>query len=129
LLDSSKSARQGLCLLSLASDSSPGRLIGDEDSMTKKRPTIGNHMHAFEIAIWVAAASALIFGVYHYWVFNDKLVQAQMDGKIPSGLQMGIAWMIVNPGIVPGGNAHRRKILCAFGAFVALSIGYALMPS
>ena len=88
-------------------------------------------MHAIGIAIWGAAAIAIIYGGYHYWVFIDKLQQARMDGTVPSTLQsprMGIVWMIASPGVVPGGGSHRRKAMYAFGAFVGLWLAFALLP-
>ena len=44
-----------------------------------------------------------------------------MGGKIPLGLQaprMDIGWMIASPGVVPGGDPHRRKAMWGFGAFL-----------
>jgi hypothetical protein len=88
-------------------------------------------MHTVGIAIWTGDAIAIVYGGYHYWAFLQKLEQARMDGKIPAGLQaprMAIIWMIASPGVVPGGDSHRRKAMCGFGVFVGLWLVFALMP-
>jgi hypothetical protein len=87
-------------------------------------------MHTLSIAIWVAGAIAIVYGGYHYWRFIDKLERARMTGKIPSTLQnprMDIVWMIASPGVVPGGDSHRRKAMYAFGAFAGLWLAFTLL--
>jgi hypothetical protein len=86
-------------------------------------------MHTIGIAIWIADAVAILYGGYHYWAFFQKFEQARMDGKIPVSLQaprMGIVWMIASPGVVPGGDSHRRKAMYGLGAFVGLWLVFTL---
>jgi hypothetical protein len=89
-------------------------------------------MRTLGIAIWIAAAIAIVYGGYHYWRFIDKLERARMAGKIPPTLQaprMAIVWMIASPGVVPGGDLHRRRAMYAFAAFVGLWLAFALLPT
>jgi hypothetical protein len=80
--------------------------------------------------IFAGAVIAFLYGATHYWLFLRRLEEARMRGQIPLGLlrqRMGIAWMIGSPGIVAGGDNHRRKAMWGIGIFVALWIVLALL--
>jgi hypothetical protein len=87
-------------------------------------------LHAIGLAIWIGAALAWVYGAYHYWCFINKLEEARMAGKIPASLQrqrMGIVWMIASPGLVPGGDIHRRHSMYAIAAFAGFFIAFAFL--
>jgi hypothetical protein len=86
--------------------------------------------HTIFLVIALGAFAAWVYGAYHYWTFYNKFGNAQLRGQIPPGLQrrrMGIGWLIASPGVVPGGDTHRRKAMYGIGAFVALWVIAALL--
>ena len=70
-----------------------------------------------------------VYGAYHSWRYFQLLGKAQLQGTIPTHLlsgRMGLVWMIASPGVVPGGDIHRRRCLYGMAGFVALCAAYLL---
>jgi hypothetical protein len=88
-------------------------------------------LHAADVLFKTAVVFSWIYAAYHSWRYNQLLSEAMLRGTIPSALispnqRMGLAWMIASPGVVPGGDAHRRKCMYGAAAFVALLVGWVL---
>jgi hypothetical protein len=86
-------------------------------------------LHAVDVLLKTAVVFSWIYAAYHSWLFTQLLAKATLEGKIPSVLlsqRMGLGWMIASPGVVPGGDVHRRKCMYAGATFVALCAAYAL---
>jgi hypothetical protein len=86
-------------------------------------------LHAVDTAFKAAIVFSWIYAAYHFWLYNQLLAKAMIEGTIPSDLQsggMGLGWMIASPGVVPGGDVHRRRSMYGTAAFVALCAAYAL---
>jgi len=88
-------------------------------------------LHAADVLFKTAVVFSWIYAAYHSWRYSQLLGDALMSGTIPSALidppqRMGIAWMIASPGVVPGGDGHRRKSMYGAVAFVGLLVAYVL---
>jgi hypothetical protein len=86
-------------------------------------------LHAVDALFKTAVIFSWIYAAYHSWRYNQMLGKAMMEGTIPPVLlsgRMGFGWMIASPGVVPGGDGHRRKSMYGGAAFVALCAAYAL---
>ena len=86
-------------------------------------------VHAVDVLFKTGVVLSWVYGAYHSWRYFQLLGKAQTEGTIPAGLQsrrMGLAWMIASPGVVPGGDIHRRRCMYGVAAFITLCVAYLL---
>jgi hypothetical protein len=87
---------------------------------------------AVDAAFKAAIVFSWIYGAYHFWLYNQMLTKAMMEGRIAPDLlggSIGFGWMIASAGVVSGGDSHRLKSMYGIAAFVALCAAYALFSA
>jgi hypothetical protein len=86
-------------------------------------------LHVVNALFETAVVFSWIYAAYHSWHYTQLLAKAQIEGTLPPQLAnsgMGLGWMIASQGVVPGGDAHRRKCMFGVATFVGLCAAYVL---
>jgi hypothetical protein len=87
-------------------------------------------MKTLGLAIGYGCALAALYSFYHFWRYTNKLEEALLRNQIPLSLRsprMNFFWMIARPGVVPGGEYHRRQSMYGAAVFLGLVLTFAVV--